>query len=334
MEKKNDRKGAIKKLKLLTYGSKSNIDTFRAKLDEGFKTVFLPNGVERTEYKYGNIECDILAPEIYASNRVMLYIHGGSFVGGSRRAYASFCASLATKCFCRVVVPEYRLAPPFPNPAANEDIQNVFKALFTEEQIACSLNADKGSKPQLPEIIIAGDSSAAPIVCSLIFTLRERYRACIKQVLLFSPWLDVSNCSKLITTKKISDEVMSGDVLRKSSSVYTYESNTSSPLVSPLLAGDDALQNFPPMFIQMGEKEILLDDAKEFANNLRNAGNECELDVWPGMMFMFQMADEYLHESHLALDRVGKIVTADTAGKEAVQIENKPRLEHSLRSEA
>lgn len=334
MEKKNDRKGAIKKLKLLTYGSKSNIDTFRAKLDEGFKTVFLPNGVERTEYKYGNIECDILAPEIYASNRVMLYIHGGSFVGGSRRAYASFCASLATKCFCRVVVPEYRLAPAFPYPAANEDIQNVFKALFTEEQIACSLNADKGSKPQLPEIIIAGDSSAAPIVCSLIFTLRERYRACIKQVLLFSPWLDVSNCSKLITTKKISDEVMSGDVLRKSSSVYTYESNTSSPLVSPLLAGDDALQNFPPMFIQMGEKEILLDDAKEFANNLRNAGNECELDVWPGMMFMFQMADEYLHESHLALDRVGKIVTADTAGKEAVQIENKPRLEHSLRSEA
>ena len=88
------------------------------------------------------------------------------------------------------------------------------------------------------------------------------------------------------------------------------------------------------MLIQMGEKEILLDDAKEFATNLRNAGNVCELDVWPDMMFMFQMADEYLHESHLALDKVGKIVTADTAGKEAVQIENKPRLEHSLRSEA
>ena len=334
MENKNDRRGAIKKLKLLTFGSKSNVDTFRAKLDEGFKTVFLPNGVERTEYKYGNTECDILAPEIYASNRVMLYIHGGSFVGGSRKAYASFCASLATKCFCRVVVPEYRLAPAFPYPAANEDIQNVFKALFTEEQISCSLNADKGLKPQLPEIIIGADSSAAPIACSLIFNLRERYRACIKQVVLFSPWLDLSNCSKLITTKKISDEVMSGDVLRKSSSIYTYESNTSSPLVSPLLAGDEALKNFPPVLIQMGEKEILLDDAKEFCDNLRTAGNKCELDIWPGMMFMFQMADEYLYESHLALDKVGKVITADTAGKSAVQIENKPRLEHSLRSEA
>jgi acetyl esterase/lipase len=127
---------------------------------------------------------------------------------------------------------------------------------------------------------------------------------------------------------------MTGDVLRKSSSIYTYESNTSNPLVSPLLAGDEALKNFPPVFIQMGEKEILLDDAKEFTKNLQAAGNECVLDVWPDMMFMFQMADEYLHESHLALDKVGKVVTEGTGAASAVQIENKPRLEHSLRSEA
>ena len=334
MEIQYDRKAAIKKLKLLTFGSKSNVDSFRAKLDEVFKTTFLPNGVERSEYKYGNVDCDVLAPEIYASNRVMLYIHGGSYVGGSRVAYRSFCSSLATKCYCRVIVPEYRLAPAFPYPTANEDIQSVFKSLFTEEQIACSLNAEKGSRPQLPEIIVAADGSAASVACSLIFNLRERYRSCIKQVVLFSPWLDISNCSKIITTKKISDEVMSGDVLRKSSSIYTYESNTSSPFVSPLLAGNEELQNFPPVFIQMGEKEILLDDAKEFIKNLQEAGNKCELDIWPNMMFMFQMADEYLHESHLALDKVGKIVTDYTAGQETIEIENKPKLEQSLRSEA
>ena len=334
MEIQYDRKAAIKKLKLLTFGSKSNVDSFREKIDEAFKTTFLPNGVERSEYKYGNVDCDVLAPEIYASNRVMLYIHGGSFVGGSRAAYRSFCSSLATKCYCRVVVPEYRLAPAFPYPTANEDIQNVFKSLFTEEQIACSLNAEKGTRPQLPEIIIAADSSAASVACSLIFNLRDRYRTCIKQIVLFSPWLDISNQSKIINTKKISDEVMSGDVLRKSSSIYTYESNTSSPFVSPLLATNEDLQNFPPVFIQMGEKEILLEDAKEFTKVLQEAGNKCELDVWPDMMFMFQMADEYLHESHLALDKVGKIVTDYTAGQESIEIENKPKLEHSLRSEA
>ena len=186
----------------------------------------------------------------------------------------------------------------------------------------------------MPEIIIAADSSAASIACSLIFNLRDRYRSCIKNVLLFSPWLNLSNGSKLISTKKISDEVMSGDVLRKSSAVYTYESNTSNPYVSPLLAGDDAIKNFPPVFIQMGEKEILLDDAKAFAKNLIEAGNSCTLDVWPNMMFMFQMADEYLHESHLALDKVGKVVTGYEAGQKPVEIENKPKLEYSLRSEA
>lgn len=334
MEKRNDRKGAIKKLKLLTFGSKSNVDTFRQKLEEGFKTVFLPNGVERTEYQYGNVDCDILAPEIYSSNRVMLYIHGGSYIGGSRASYRSFCSSLATKCFCRVVVPEYRLAPNYQYPAANEDIQGVFKALFTEEQISCSLNTEKGQKPQLPEIIIGADSSAVSIACSLIFNLRERYRNCIKQIIFFSPWLDVSKDSELISAKKVSDEVMSGDILRKSSSIYTFESNTSNPFISPLLATPDALVNFPPVFIQMGEKEILLEDAKEFAENLRAAGNKCELDIWPNMMFMFQMADEYLHESHLALDKVGKVVTENTAGEKSIQIENKPKLEHSLSSEA
>jgi len=334
MEIVNDRKAAIKKLKLLTFGPKSNVDSFRLKLDEAYKTVFLPNGVERTEYKYGNVECDVLAPEIYSSNRVMLYIHGGSYIGGSRLAYRSFCSSLATKCYCRVVVPEYRLAPAFPYPAANEDIQSVFKSLFTEEQIACSLNTEKGARPQLPEIIVAADSSAAAVACSLIFNLTDRYRNCIKQVILFSPWLDVSQYSKIISTKKISDEVMSGDILRKSSSIYTFESNTSSPFVSPLLASDEDLRNFPKTYIQMGEKEILLNDAKEFAKNLNENGTKCELDVWPEMMFMFQMADEYLHESHLALDKVGKIVTSYTAGQETIEIENKPKLEHSLKSEA
>lgn len=334
MEIVYDRKAAIKKLKLLTFGPKANVDTFRAKLDENYKTTFLPNGVERTEYKYGNIECDVLAPEIYSSNRVMLYIHGGSFVGGSRVAYRSFCSSLATKCYCRVVVPEYRLAPSFPYPAANEDIQGVFKALFTEEQIACSLNTEKGARPVLPEIIIAADSSAASIACSLIFNLTERYRNCIKQMILFSPWLDVSQNSKLITTKKITDEVMSGEILRKSISLYTVEENTALPFISPVLASNDDLKNFPKTYIQMGEKEILLEEAKNFAKILNDSGTECELDVWPNMMFMFQMADEYLHESHLALDRIGKIVTEYTAGQEAVEIENKPKLEHSLKSEA
>jgi len=334
MEYKNNRKGAVKKLKNLAYNGKIDVEAFRKKLEKTFSTVFLPNKVERSEYKYGNVNCDILAPELYASNRVMLYIHGGSFVGGSCASYRSFCASLATKCFCRVVVPEIRLAPAYPYPSANEDIQTVFRSLFTEEQISCSLNVDADGRPLIPEIIIAADGSAASIACSLIFNLRDRYRACIKKVILFSPWLDISSESALLTSKKLNDEVLSVEVFKKGASVYTYESNTNNQYVSPIFADESVLKNFPPVFIQMGEKEVLVENAKVFAQKLKDAGSKCELDIWPDMMFMFQMADEYLHESHLALDKIGKVITDDLAQPKAIQIENKPKLEHSLRSEA
>lgn len=333
MDIHNDRKGAIKKLKLLAYNGKVEVKTFRQKIDEAYSSVFLPNGVECSEYKYGNIDCDILSPEIYASNRVMLYIHGGSYVGGSRLAYRNFCSSIACKTFARVVVPEYRLAPASPFPSANEDIQNVFKSLFTEEQIACSLHSSRDAAPVMPELIIAADGSAASIACALIFNLRERYRKCIKKVILFSPWLDLSPNSRLLSPKKIADEVMSGEVLRKSSQIYTYESNTANPYVSPLKAALHLLENFPEVYIQMGKKEILLDDAVEFSQKLEKAGCKCTLDVWDNMMFMFQMAHEYLPESHKALDKIGKIVTQenDTVFE---RVENQPKLESSLRSEA
>ena len=334
MEFQNDRKAAVKKLRLLTYNSKTNIDSFRQKMEEAYSTVFLPNGVERSEYKYGNIDCDILAPEIYSSNRIMIYIHGGCFTGGSRKVYRAFCSSLATKCYCRVVIPEFRLAPAYPCPAAIEDIQAVFRSLFTEEQISASLNSEKGATPKLPEIIIAADGSGATIACALLYNLRERYKSCISHVVFFSPWLDLSPASRIMSAKKISDEVLNQDVFKKSATDYTYAENTKISSVSPLLADDAQLEHFPPTFIQMGSKEILVDDAKQFAERLRAAGNVCELDIWKGMMYMFQMADEFLHESHLALDKVGKVVTEDNAGKESVEIENKPKLEHSLHSEA
>ena len=262
MEIQNDRKAAIKKLKLLTYNSKSNLDSFRQKMEEAYSTVFLPNKVELSEYKYGNIDCDILSPEMYSSNRVMIYVHGGCFSGGSRKTYRAFCSSLATKCYCRVVIPEFRLSPAYPCPAAIEDIQAVFRSLFTEEQIQASLNTEKGTTPKMPEIIIAADGSGATIACALLYNLRERYKTCISHVVLFSPWLDLSPSSKIMSSKKISDDVLTLDVFKKSVTDYTYTENTKISSVSPLLADDEQLKGFPPTFIQMGSKDTRIFKAR------------------------------------------------------------------------
>lgn len=327
----NDIRGAIKKLRLLTYNSKSEAESFRRKIDDAFSTVFLPNRVERSEITYGGVVCDVLSPEIYASNRIILYVHGGSFVGGSRAAYRGFCSSLAYKSCSRVVVPEYRLAPSFPYPAPVEDIQSVFRNLWTEEQVNMSLDSDGNSFE--PEIIIAADGSAAGIALALIFNLREKYRKCIKDVVLFSPWLsfEMSDYAKSPMRKK--DKIISEEILKKSAASYTYSENTKCPFVAPVFATDEQLKDFPPVFIQMGENELLLEVAQKFAERLRSLGNDVTLDVWPDMVFMFQLADEFFHESHLAMDRVGFELTKER-NIDSGKFNNLPKLENSLKSEA
>ena len=304
MNSNQNRKLAIKKLKLLIYNSKSDVNVFRSKIEEAFYTPFLPNHVECSEHNYGGVKCDVLAPELYSSKRVMLYIHGGSFVGGSRRSWRGFCSMLANKTFSRVVVPEFRLAPAHAFPAAIEDIQNTFRALFTEEQIARSLDNSGRTDSELPEIILGADGSGASIAMALLLNLRERYRKSIRKVIFFSPWLNLSETSYLKSNKKLADEVMSSDCLQKCGDVYTYSSNLSNYLITPVNAAKELIKGLPSFFIQMGEKEILLEDVKTFCNLLSECDVPFTLDVWPNMVHLFQMADEYLKEAHDALDKV------------------------------
>lgn len=306
MPMKVDRKSAIKKLKTLVITQKSDVEVFRSKIETSFDTVFLPNHVERTEHDYGGVKCDVLVPEVYSSRRVILYIHGGSFAGGSRDSYRNFCASLAHSSSSRVVIPEFRLPPTHVFPASIEDLQTVFRMLFAEEKISMQLEDSSAA----PEIVIAADGSGASLAVALLFKLSEKHLQSIENVVLLSPWLDFSPDNPLITGKRVSDEVMTGEALHRAADLYTYANNLENPLVSPLKATAENFIGFPPFFIQMGEKEILLPQAEQFAELLKQNEIECTLDVWPNMMFMFQMADEYLTESHLAVEKIGNYVSA------------------------
>ncbi|MBQ0003168.1 MAG: alpha/beta hydrolase fold domain-containing protein [Treponema sp.] len=334
MNSSHDRKNAVKKLKSLVYSTKQDLDVFRKNIEKNFYEPVLPNHVECTEHKYANIPCDVLMPEIYSTDKIMIYVHGGSFVGGSKKAYRSFCATLANATSCRIVVPDFRLAPTYTFPAGIEDLQLVFRAVFTEEQVARSLDSTNPKKPEQPEIIIAADGSGASMAMALLLNLRERYRECISRVILLSPWLNLTSDSPLITEKKVHDEVMSGDCLRRSADIYTYETNLSNPLVSPVLATQEQLAGFPPVYVQIGEKEILLEDVKQLQRNLHDAGCVCQIDICPDMMFMFQMAHEYLEEAHVAIERIGKLITYHEEKIDELTLTRAPVLESSLHSEA
>ncbi len=288
----NDRRGAIKKLKTLVYTPKSETESFRRRIEDSFTNVFLPNYVEKTEVDVDGIKCDMLTPQVYATDRIMLYIHGGSFVGGSRASWRSFCASLANTANTRVVVPELRLAPKYAYPAALDDAKQILKYLYADDV----------------QITIAADGSGASIALALVFCLKGEARKKIDNIVLLSPWLNLSSSASILHMKKCRDEVITPDAIRHCSNMYTYESNQVNPLVSPLCATAEMLEEFPEIYIQMGEKEALRQDAEKFCALLEEAHVPHTLDVWPDMMFMFQMADEYLKEAHLAVIKLGKYI--------------------------
>ena len=236
MAVQQDRRAALKRLKLLVYAPKLNIDSFRSKIEETFACPVLPNHVDCTDYNYGGVSCDVLSPEIYSSRRIVIYIHGGSFVAGSRASWRGFCARLAAKSFSRVVVPEFRLAPAHPYPAALEDVQAVFRTVYTELQVACSLDASAEKAAAHPEIVIAADGSGASIACALLFSLREKYRTGVSRLVFLSPWLDFSEEAAAAKGKKASDELINGETLLRCGEIYTFVSNLTNPLVSPLYA--------------------------------------------------------------------------------------------------
>ncbi len=310
MSMKVDRKAAVKKLRTLVLGTKGDVEPFKATLEEKFGSVFLPNQVELYEKEYGQVKCDLLVPDVYSSHKIILYIHGGSFVGGSRASYRSFCASLANESSCRVVVPEFRLAPTNPFPASIDDLVSVFRVLYAENQVLSELEQrNTGGRKYEPQIVIAADGSGASLAMALIFKIKDLYINGVRNIVFFSPWLDLSGECKLIADKRCSDEVLTGAEMHRAVDLYTFASNISNPLVSALRADDEAFKGLPPFYIQLGEKEILKQQAEELKEKLDKAGVECIVDVWENMMFMFQMADEYLRESHLAVEKVGDYIS-------------------------
>ena len=306
MSSSKERQNAIKRLKSFLFSSKSDVKSFREKIDEEFYEVYMPNMVELEEKSYGKIPCDILKPEMYSKKRLMIYIHGGAFVGGSRKAYRSFVSSLANACSCVAVVPEFRLAPSHPFPFSVNDVQDVFTGIYNE--YSSELYDLDEFETNLPEIILAADSSGASIAIGFMLNLKPSFRKAVTRIVLISPWLDVSEDNPKLSQKKGGDEVFTSESVRLCVESYATVEKRNTPLVSPALARPDEFKNFPPVYIQSGEKEMFLEECVEFDRLLTKAGVNCMLDVWPKMMSLFQLADDCLSESHLAVEKIGKII--------------------------
>jgi acetyl esterase/lipase len=213
----------------------------------------------------------------------MMYIHGGGFVACSPQTHRPIIAALARRGF-RVFAPAYRLAPEHPFPAAVNDVAAAWRALRREVD---------------GPIVVAGDSAGGTLALALMISLRDHREQLPAAAALFSPATDLAGTGKSLHENSRRDAIFRPEILEKFRVAYLAGADPKNPLVSPLYAD---LRGLPPLFIEVGQREVFRDDSVRLAERARRAGVEAELKVWPVVPHVWQMADPFIPEARRSLD--------------------------------
>lgn len=286
-----NKRAAIKKLKKLVFTPKTDLAHFRDNIEKEFANPILPHLVTCKPVTVHGIPSDMLIPQVSSNKRMILYIHGGSYMGGSRVSWRNFCASFADESASRLLLPDYRLAPGFAFPAGIEDVIATYKRM-------CNHHVD---------VFLAGDGSGAQIALAAALSIPKNLKSFLKGIVLFSPWVDVSKDS-LMYSAKIKDPLFNAEIMRYCSAYYTFSSNFENPLVSPLKADTKLFEDFPPVYIQMGSEEMTRPCVRKLATKLTEAGVNCKLDIEEGMFHFYQFVDKEIPIAHLAVAKAGEFI--------------------------
>lgn len=219
----------------------------------------------------------------------VLHLHGGGYVIGSARSHTPFASHLAAAVGGRVVVPEYRLAPEHPAPAAIEDAVAAYRALL-----------DGGTDPA--DITVTGDSAGGGLAIATVAALRDRDVALPAGVSVVSPFTDLTLDDESMRTKVDEDIVLSPELLTFWGGLYANGLPLDDPRLSPVF-GD--LSGLPPLHIQVGTREVLLDDARRLADRASAAGVDVDLLVCDEMIHIWPVLGAGLvPEAQEAIDRI------------------------------
>ena len=272
---------------LMSGWSKGSVEAQRARQEKSSRYVRLPANIQCQPVNVGGVPAEWIAtPD--ASSAVLLYLHGGAYALGSIAAHREWVARLSSATTMRGLAINYRLAPEHPYPAALEDATTAYLWLV-----------DGGIDPA--QIIIAGDSAGGGLALATLVALRDAEKPLPAGAVCFSPWTDLALTGVSIRGKAKADPILDPESLAMYARYYAGEHDVSSPRISPLYAD---LTGLPPLLIQVGTDEILLDDAVRCAEKARAEGVDVTLEVWEGMFHVFQLIP-FLAETKQAVESVG-----------------------------
>lgn len=266
----------------------TSVEQMRRDWDELFGSQVIAAHVQEVSAN-GVVAAWVSAPGT-ATDRTLLYFHGGGFQVGSRRSHLDLMVHLSAAANCRVLAVEYRMAPEHRFPAALEDACQAYEWLLEQ-------NIDS------QKIAVAGDSAGGGLALSVLIKQRDRGRPLPASVVVLSAWTDLSASGESYQSRAAADPIHQRRMIIAMATNYLgAEVNPRAPAVSPLYAD---LHGLPPILLQVGDRETVLDDSRYFADKARASQVSVRLEVYAGMIHVFQQFPNQLPEARIAIESIG-----------------------------
>jgi epsilon-lactone hydrolase len=257
---------------------------------DAFATRPYPADVAAVDVLLGGVGAIELTVAGHAADPTVLYFHGGGYVAGSARTGTHLAAELARRTGGRALSVDYRLAPEHPYPAAVQDGLAAYAGLL-----------DSGVSSS--QVLVAGDSAGGGLAVATLLAARDQGLPQPAAVAVFSPWADISRSGASMRTKDGADPLFSYDAMGWYADRYVPAGDRSAPLASPVFA---SLAGLPPLLIQAGSHEVLLDDAVRLATNAGRDDVDVTLRVAPEGTHVFQLHFGALDEADEAIDDIAR----------------------------
>jgi epsilon-lactone hydrolase len=280
----------------------SDVSEQRRLLRELLSAQPLPGDVTVTAAALGGVPTAEITVDGVEPRHVVLYFHGGVYVMGDAFLAADLASQVGRRTRAKAISVDYRLAPEHPYPAAVDDALAAYEALL-----------DNGTAPS--DVVFAGESAGGGLAIATLVNARDHQLPPPAAAFVMSPYADLTLAGTTLETKGKADPLLSRQALQARVADYTAGQDAALPLISPLFAD---LSGLPPLIIQAGTHEVLLDDALRLAQRAAIADVAVTLDVTPGVPHVFQAYHQILDEAAAALDRAGQFLSAQLAVAERI----------------
>jgi acetyl esterase/lipase len=273
----------------------------RANMEAAMAGYPVPERTAITAVNADGTSAEWLVAENADPSRRVLYLHGGGYFYGNLDTHRGLAAAYSRASGCAVLALDYRLAPEHPYPAAVEDALTAYRWLRAHGPLGPAAASTIG---------IVGDSAGGGLTLATLLALRDGDEPLPDAAVTVSAWTDLAGTGESWTTRAAADPRVRRDVLDQMARWYLGDADPTNPLASPWYAD---LAGLPPLLMQVGGAEVLLDDTRRVAAKARAAGVEVTEEVWPEMYHVWHHRWAEHPEGQAAIERIGEYLQAHVA---------------------